>query len=562
MAKWFDRNFLRKAKEFAGQNTVRSLTVGVMCGIFLFAIEFLMAFILQLFLLQIGVIRPEVSQIPHWLMAHATLWSTLTLIILIGSLRSLLLWLQTYLNNSTFEVQRDFQRRRLIKWAFHSESISGGQFLTLFNDSSQGVGLYFTQIQMVFILFPIVLLLAGGLFYIAPLTTFIAVAFLGFAGFGFRKLNNIITKMADDFCAELGVINNRIIANIRNLILLQIYGTQKEEEKLIDNSLDKVLVVNMRYQRLFGLKYVVPQMTGVILICVITATSMKLKLMSPGLMLSYFYLFIRFAQNFSEMVKFGGTSTFYLPQARMMYNWWLNSQDVVKNILEKPQTKEMVQISGPIGWSLTDVSFTYPGATKPTLKNFNLIMDPGRFLTVTGSSGVGKSTLLHLLLGILSPTSGEIKVLTQGKQQQYELENIKNYVGYVGPETFLREGSILENLTYGLKYTPLEAEFLDVLTRSECQFIFDLPNGLNHYISEQGHGLSAGQKQRLGLARALLRRPSILVLDEATSNLDAKTEVNLVQSLERLKGSLTIVAVTHRGALVSAADTTLELLAE
>ena len=140
------------------------------------------------------------------------------------------------------------------------------------------------------------------------------------------------------------------------------------------------------------------------------------------------------------------------------------------------------------------------------------------------------------------------------------MEYIKNHVGYVGLETFLREGTILENITYGLKQSPTEEEIQDCLVRSECQFIFDMPQGYHHIISEQGHGLSAGQKQRLGLARALLRRPSVLVLDEATSNLDSKTELSLVQSLMKLKGSLTIVAVTHRGALVTAADKTLELI--
>jgi len=132
-------------------------------------------------------------------------------------------------------------------------------------------------------------------------------------------------------------------------------------------------------------------------------------------------------------------------------------------------------------------------------------------------------------------------------------------VGYVGAESFLIDGTIRENLLYGLQSAPAAAELADALGKAECGFIDDLADGLDHRLTNQGVGLSSGQKQRLSLARALLRRPGVLVLDEATANLDIATEEKLVDTLTQLKGGMTIVAVTHRQALLRLADQVLTL---
>ncbi len=134
-------------------------------------------------------------------------------------------------------------------------------------------------------------------------------------------------------------------------------------------------------------------------------------------------------------------------------------------------------------------------------------------------------------------------------------------VGYVGAESFLIDGTVRENLLYGVHRTPGDAELADALRKAECGFIDDLPNRLEHRLTEQGAGLSSGQKQRLSLARAMLRRPGVLVLDEATANLDSATEEKLVDTLTELKGGMTIVAVTHRPALLRLADQVLTLTA-
>ena len=132
-------------------------------------------------------------------------------------------------------------------------------------------------------------------------------------------------------------------------------------------------------------------------------------------------------------------------------------------------------------------------------------------------------------------------------------------IGYVGPESFLIEGTIRSNLIYGLEREPSPAEIECALALADCSFIATLPDGLEHPLTFLETGLSAGQKQRLSLARALLRNPRALILDEATSNLDLDTEKKLVETLQRLKGRVTLIVATHRTALLALADQHLNL---
>ncbi len=178
-----------------------------------------------------------------------------------------------------------------------------------------------------------------------------------------------------------------------------------------------------------------------------------------------------------------------------------------------------------------------------------------------GPSGSGKSTLLGLLIGDLSATNGSILVTSSDKT--YPLSEARksliSRIGYVSAENFIFEGSILENICFGLNKTPNEDDVWNSLRLSGAMFVKDMPMGLQHPLSEQGEGLSAGQKQRLGLARALLRDPEVLILDEATSNLDSATEAQIIKTLNNLKGKMTIVSVTHRDQILSIADQVVKL---
>ncbi|MBK9292966.1 MAG: ABC transporter ATP-binding protein [Oligoflexia bacterium] len=547
--------------QFTGPVTLRYLLIGTIVGVAVFLVEFVFAYVLQLFLIKIDLLKEGISVLPKYF-KQFSLFGTLVLIFFLGVFKGFLTWAQTFLTSSSFEIQRDFQRRRLIRWAFNSDEVALSRLFTLFNDNSLTVGQFYTQVQQLFLFVPVVICLWLGLIYLSPIVTLVATLILVFAGFGFQKLNHKISKMAEEFIAELERINKRIVANMKNLILLQIYGTGQQEEERVVESLDRTLSLNIRYQKLFGFKYVLPQMLGTVLLCAITFLSVKYKLMAASVLLSYFYLFLRFAQNFSELVKCFSGQLFYWPQTKQMYQWWYEHVLPLHN-LNTSQNNGVLRFRGRLGWNLKSVNFSYPGAEKKVVSNLNLNIKPGEFLAIVGPSGVGKSTILNLLLGLLKPVDGNIEIVSEADSATYsQLEkqsSLLKSTGYVGTESYLREGTLEENLLYGLDRVPLQDEIDESLKLAECGFIFDLPKGLKHSITDHGQGLSAGQKQRLALARALLRKPSVLILDEATSNLDQKTEESLVKTLLHLKGLLTIVAVTHRGSIAAAADRIFEI---
>jgi ABC-type multidrug transport system fused ATPase/permease subunit len=194
--------------------------------------------------------------------------------------------------------------------------------------------------------------------------------------------------------------------------------------------------------------------------------------------------------------------------------------------------------------SLAGVSYAYPNAAAPTLKNINLVIERGTKVAFVGPSGAGKSTLVALLLGLLKPTSGEMRVgdrrLVPG---QWNRE-----LAYVPQSIFLLDDTIRANVLFGLPVKDFsEDELWQALDTAQlANFVRAQTLGLDARVGENGVSLSGGERQRLGLARALLVRPSVLVLDEATAALDTITESRLMEAVMGLYTDITTVFVAHR----------------
>jgi len=181
-------------------------------------------------------------------------------------------------------------------------------------------------------------------------------------------------------------------------------------------------------------------------------------------------------------------------------------------------------------------------------------------VAITGQSGSGKSTLLDILMGLISPDKGGIYI-DGGDIHRSQLRSWQRAVGFVPQLTYLSDTSIAENIAFGLPAEEIDLERLEIAARQAeiAEFIEELPQRYDTRIGERGTLLSGGQRQRLGIARALYREISVLVLDEATSSLDNKTQQQIFSNLKANETNLSIIMVTHRRETLQHADHLYEL---
>ena len=203
---------------------------------------------------------------------------------------------------------------------------------------------------------------------------------------------------------------------------------------------------------------------------------------------------------------------------------------------------------------ISNVSITYPGKAEKSLFNVSLKADPGDVIAIVGPSGAGKTSLVDVLLGVLTPDTGSVQV-----SDVSPLEAISKWPGaiaYVPQDVLVANLTIRENIALGYPAVAATNELVNEAIRiaSLSSFVESLPNGLETNLGERGAKISGGQRQRIGIARALFTKPKLLVLDEATSALDGGTEESISADIQNLRGSTTVVLIAHRLSTVRDAD--------
>jgi ABC-type multidrug transport system fused ATPase/permease subunit len=204
--------------------------------------------------------------------------------------------------------------------------------------------------------------------------------------------------------------------------------------------------------------------------------------------------------------------------------------------------------------SLRNVSFSYSDSGPTVLKNINLEIKPGTFIALVGPSGAGKSTLADLILGIREPDLGEVSI--SGLSPKSAILEFPGAIGYVPQEVAIFNSSVLKNIALGYEIsseTELAAQEALKFAHFSEEFLVERVNGHSD-VTSRGTNLSGGQRQRIGLARAIFTKPRLLILDEATSSLDSKTENSISQSLLSLHGEVTLIVIAHRLSTVRSAD--------
>jgi ABC-type multidrug transport system fused ATPase/permease subunit len=203
---------------------------------------------------------------------------------------------------------------------------------------------------------------------------------------------------------------------------------------------------------------------------------------------------------------------------------------------------------------ISDLTYTYRNADSPAISNINLEISAGSVVAIVGPSGGGKTTLVDVILGILEPKTGGVEI--SGKSPLEAIIKWPGAISYVPQEGCLSQGTIATNISLGYPAgTFEESEIWRALQLSQLEkFVLNLPEQLHTIVGDQGSSMSGGQRQRLGIARALVTNPRLLILDEATSALDGETEANISSAIQSLKGEVTVVLIAHRLSTVREAD--------
>lgn len=224
--------------------------------------------------------------------------------------------------------------------------------------------------------------------------------------------------------------------------------------------------------------------------------------------------------------------------------------------------KDTKQIGFSSSLELVDVCFEYPNyPDKKILKNISLKVDKNSSLGITGKSGSGKSTLMDIMLGLLQPTSGTLKIDGQVINQE-NVQSWQSLVSYVPQFIYLADMTIAENIAFGVPKDQIDFEMVKnaaKLAQIDEFITQNLKEDYNTVIGERGILLSGGQRQRLGIARALYKQPQVIFMDEATSALDTETEKAVNEAIQSLNGKMTMVIIAHRESAVEGCDRVVQL---
>lgn len=273
--------------------------------------------------------------------------------------------------------------------------------------------------------------------------------------------------------------------------------------------------------------------------------------LSVGELVSFYSMVTLFSAPMGQIVELNNSYTEAKVSAGRLF-------EIMDFEGEDEQGADVPDIAGNLAFS--DVSFSYPGCNS-LIEHFSATFEPGRITAVTGDSGCGKSTLAALMMRGYKPLKGSI-TLDGVDVSLYGLRQWRNRTALVPQDCVLLNATVMDNITGGEKDPDLERIAQLVVTLGMQDFVASLPMGLMTRVGERGSSLSGGQKQRIALARALYRRPRILVLDEATSSLDSASEAVILNSVRRLADDgMTVVMITHKKDNLAMADKVIEMSA-
>ncbi len=385
--------------------------------------------------------------------------------------------------------------------------------------------------------------LLGVMFYQNWKLSLVAIIMIPLASIAAKSLGKRMGKVSTQAQERSGFLNKHLVEIFKNHKLIKIFQKENFEsnrsDELISNLANKVKKINTVYVRSTP---IMETLTGIMIAFLIFYSGRLI--MSEELEINNFFSFLAAMMLSYQPVRSLATLNIGIQQGISAGKRIIPILDIKNEITNKEECDPIKLSKGEIVFN--NVNFSYlKDAEQKTLKSVNISIEGGKISAFVGHSGAGKSTLLNLIPRFYDPDSGEIKIDNQSIHN-VKLKSLRENISIVSQDTTLFDDTVINNI----KYANLDATDNEVFEAAELayatEFISKLKDGYNTVIGENGVRLSGGEKQRLSIARAILKKTKIILLDEATSSLDAETENKIQKAINHLTKDKTSLIIAHR----------------
>ncbi|MBD1143656.1 ATP-binding cassette domain-containing protein [Pelagibacterales bacterium SAG-MED33] len=370
----------------------------------------------------------------------------------------------------------------------------------------------------------------------------ISIVMIPLASFSAKTLGKRISKVTTEAQQKSGFLTTYLVELFKNHKLIKIFQKEEYEKNRAENYLSQLKEKNQKIQTVFvRMSPIMETLTGVMIAVLIFYSGI---LMSRGeLDINNFFSFLAAMMLAYQPVRSLSTLNMVLNQGLSAASRILPIIDQ-KNNINDSSSAELIQVKNS-NIKFQNVNFSYEISEGQTLNSINLEFEGGKMTSLVGHSGSGKSTIMNLIPRFYDVQSGEIFIDDQSINK-LTIKSLRDQISMVSQETTLFDDTIKNNIKYA-KENATDDEIYHVAKLSFCEeFISNLPNKYETLIGENGVRLSGGEKQRLSIARAMLKKSSVILLDEATSSLDSETETKIQEALNILTKNKTTIVIAHR----------------
>ena len=501
----------------------------------------------------LGQIGELVSAFFRFLGLEPTLVSVLLIYVLVVSFSAFLTRYQTL---KTSQIQYEFAahlRKRLYNaitnssWLFFSRMKASNFAHALTNEIdriSVGTGQFLTFISGIMILavYIIFALELAGLFTGVIFAVGVTILLL------LRRRASRSRSSGEEITTTTRDLYYSIMQHLDGMKTIKSFGMQNENIKLFSKQANQVARNYLEAIRSYADVKILFDVGTVIVLAIMVYFLIEIIKIPTASLFLLIYLFVRMIPQFSTIQRAYQYFTNMLPA---FDNVMRLEEECIKNSEVSGTDDIQIELKNEI--KLENVKFSYRGEEHFTIKDLNLTIPAGKTTAIAGPSGAGKSTVADLVMGLIKPEEGKVCVDGVAITEKI-LASWRNQIGYVAQETFLFNETIRFNLQLS-RPDVSEEELQEVLKLAAAhQFVNKLPEGMDTVIGDRGVRLSGGERQRLALARALIRKPSLLIMDEATSSIDSENENKILGAIDALHGEMTILMIAHRLSTIEKSD--------